>query len=139
MTDHKFTDEEIVKALEHCASDTSGEACKGCPFDEFGACTVEENALAIEALSLINRQKEEIQKLVIDRNAARLGMIAEHERLKMARAEVAREIFAEIEELAKIYTLPVIQKGIVEIEKEPFWCIEPSDLAELKKKYTDQP
>ena len=50
-------------------------------------------------------------------------------------AEVAREIFAEIEELAKIYTFPVVKNGVVEIAKEPFWCIEPSDLAELKKKY----
>lgn len=52
-----------------------------------------------------------------------------------AKAEVAREIFAEIEELAKIYTFPVVKNGVVEIAKEPFWCIEPSDLAELKKKY----
>jgi hypothetical protein len=57
--------------------------------------------------------------------------------LKQAKAEVAREIFAEIEELAKIYTFPVVKNGVVEIEKEPFWCFEPNDLAELKKKYTE--
>ena len=53
------------------------------------------------------------------------------------RSEVAREIFEWIEELAKIYTFPVVKSGAVEIAKEPFWCIEPSDLAELKKKYTE--
>ena len=53
------------------------------------------------------------------------------------RQEVAREIFEEIEELAKIYTFPVVKNGVVEIAKEPFWCIEPNDLAELKKKYTE--
>ena len=51
------------------------------------------------------------------------------------KSEVAREIFEEIEKLAKIYTFPVVKNGVVEIAKEPFWCIEPNDLAELKKKY----
>ena len=54
------------------------------------------------------------------------------------RAEVAREIFDEIEELAKIYTFPVVKNGVIEIAKEPFWCIEPNALAELKKKYTEE-
>lgn len=53
------------------------------------------------------------------------------------KSEVAREIFAEIETIAKIYTFPVVKNGIVEIVKEPFWCIEPSDLTKLKKKYTE--
>ena len=52
-------------------------------------------------------------------------------------SEVAREIFEEIEELAKIYTFPVVKNGVVEIVKEPFWCFDPNDLAELKKKYTE--
>lgn len=51
-------------------------------------------------------------------------------------SDLAEEIFAEIEEIAKIYTFPTVKNGIVEIVKEPFWCIEPNDLAELKKKYT---
>lgn len=54
------------------------------------------------------------------------------------KAEVAREIFEEIEELAKYYTFPVVKNGVVEIEKEPFWCFEPNDLAQLKKKYTEE-
>lgn len=60
MTEHKFTDEEVIKALEHCESSCSSEACVGCPFDEKGACTEAENALAIFALDLIKRQKAEI-------------------------------------------------------------------------------
>lgn len=51
-------------------------------------------------------------------------------------SDLAEEIFAEIEKIAKIYTFPTVKSGIVEIVKEPFWCIEPNDLAELKKKYT---
>lgn len=52
-------------------------------------------------------------------------------------SDVAREIFEEIEEIAKIYTFPIVKNGVVEIVKEPFWCIEPSDIAELKKKYLE--
>ena len=51
-------------------------------------------------------------------------------------SDLAEKIFAEIEKIAKIYTFPTVKSGIVEIVKEPFWCIEPNDLAELKKKYT---
>ncbi len=40
--------------------------------------------------------KSEVERLTIDMNAARLGMIAEHERLKTARADVAREILEDI-------------------------------------------
>jgi hypothetical protein len=65
MTEHKFTDEEVIKALEHCESSCSSEACVGCPFDEKGACTEAENALAIFALDLIKRQKAEIERLNI--------------------------------------------------------------------------
>ena len=50
----------------------------------------------------------------------------------------AREIFEEIEILMKIYTFPVVQTGVVEIAKEPFWCIEPNDFAAIKKKYTEE-
>lgn len=42
--------------------------------------------------------KSEYEAAIIDRNAARLGMIAEHERLKTAKADAAREIFEEFEE-----------------------------------------
>ncbi len=58
-----MSDNEIIKALEHCASGCSSEACRGCPFDEKGVCTEKENALAIHALDLINRQKAEIERL----------------------------------------------------------------------------
>ena len=55
------TDNEIVKALECCM----GCACKECPYDgdaeiEAEVCMGE---LVIDALKLINRQKEEIERL----------------------------------------------------------------------------
>ena len=63
MTEHKFTDEEVIKALEHCESGCSSEACVGCPFDEKSVCIEAENALAIFALDLINRQRAEIERM----------------------------------------------------------------------------
>ena len=58
MTEHKFTDEEIIKALEVCLE---GDNCKECPINpnqgNYGYCT----GLAMkEALNLINRQKTEV-------------------------------------------------------------------------------
>ena len=52
--------------------------------------------------------------------------------------DVVREIFAEIEELLKIYTFPVVKIGVVEIVKEPFFCIDKQDFYNLKKKYESE-
>ena len=63
MTDPKFTDDEVIKALEHCVSSTTSEACHNCPFEKTDLCVKMENAVAIYALDLINRQKAEIDRL----------------------------------------------------------------------------
>ena len=59
MTDHKFTDEEIIKALEvHSDSETP---CTGvCPYSGDRYCG---SKMARGALALINRQKAEIERL----------------------------------------------------------------------------
>lgn len=59
MTEHKFTDEEIIRALEVCVDNSS---CKECPINpnhgNYGYCT---NLALTYALDLINRQREEIE------------------------------------------------------------------------------
>jgi chromosome segregation ATPase len=65
MTDRKFTDDEIIKALECCVrNDNTG--CKECPINpnhgNYGYCT---NLALTHALALINRQKVEIESLKI--------------------------------------------------------------------------
>lgn len=62
-----MTDNEIIKALEHCTSSTTSEACNGCPLFSTTVCTEMENGLMIYALNLINRQKAEIERLKKDR------------------------------------------------------------------------
>ena len=104
MTDHKFTDEEVIKALKHCASETSSKACVGCPFDENGACIDSENAMVIYALSLINRQKEEINRL--EKGELREAMTFNSTTIKRCVAsaikEFAERLKAEMRNLARL-------------------------------------
>ena len=62
MTEHKFTDEEVIKALECCLQNDS---CKECPinhnYGNYGYCT---NLALTYALDLINRQNAEIERLL---------------------------------------------------------------------------
>lgn len=62
MTEHKFTDEEIIRALKLCfALKGTSETCAKCPYHSFGKlCKVERDK---DALDLINRQRAEIERL----------------------------------------------------------------------------
>ena len=65
MTEHKYTDEEIIRALECCRT-IDGNDCSNCPYYGkryeigSGGCS---NHLVNDALDLINRQKEEIERM----------------------------------------------------------------------------
>ena len=64
MTDKKFTDEEIIKALECCTkAKTMGDCIElNCPFrNDWDLCLSSE--IQKMALDLINRQKAEIEEL----------------------------------------------------------------------------
>ena len=57
MTDHKFTDEEVIKALECCSS----YDCDGCPlYSPTINCVID---LPRCALELVERYRAEIGKL----------------------------------------------------------------------------
>lgn len=58
MTDHKFTDDEIIKSLECCIE----ADCNICPFWKEGIIGCHIRRMR-EALALINRQKAEIERL----------------------------------------------------------------------------
>ena len=79
MTDKKFTNEEIIKALELCSNVIHD--CQGCPFVPDHKCHY---VLKTNALDLINRQKAEYEnldtKLKAMRGAAN-SYKAENERL----------------------------------------------------------
>lgn len=59
MTDHKFTDEEVIKALGCCVEGMS-EACRKCVFGLNPPYPVCKTMVEKHALDLINRQKAEI-------------------------------------------------------------------------------
>ena len=80
------------------------ESCERCAcklLDERDSARAEADRIAEEYSDLIiekdelfdiaEKQKAEIYELTINMNAARLGMMAEHERLKTARAEAVKE------------------------------------------------
>lgn len=62
MTEHKFTDEEVIKALECCVNGTS-EACLKCAFGLTPPYPVCKTVVEKYALGLINRQRAEIKSL----------------------------------------------------------------------------
>lgn len=135
MTDKTFTDEEVVKALEHCSSSCGSDACNGCPFDETEACYDRENIIAVEALAVINHQKAEIERL---RQA--YANYEETTGLKQAKTEVAKAIFAEIEQsLYMHFRFCKEESGNVDpkyLEGRLALNTQMQDLiAELKKKY----
>ena len=62
MTERKFTDEQIIKALECCVNGTS-EACLKCTFGLTPPYPVCKTMVEKYALDLINRQRAEIESL----------------------------------------------------------------------------
>ena len=66
-----MTDEQIIKALECCVG---GGKCKeiGCPFRD--SCMEDLDALQKHSLDLINRQKEEIERLKTMNSELRIGL-----------------------------------------------------------------
>ena len=102
MTDHKFTDDEIIKGLELCYTPKgTTSTCAKCPFHKFRAlCKVERDSAA---LALINRQKANLQEVItlnskLEAENARLQKLLdfyeETSGNKKAKAEAIKE-FAE--------------------------------------------
>lgn len=63
MSERKYTDEQIAKALE-CCSGIGDAKCVDCPYYDAERCA---EASATDAIDLINRQKAEIEELEYDR------------------------------------------------------------------------
>lgn len=65
MTDHKFTDEEIVRALE-CCTNIDVDSCNKCPIYPFSLNMTQEECMETamsNALDLLYRQKAKIKRL----------------------------------------------------------------------------
>lgn len=133
MTDHKFTDDEIIHSLKVCSTDGDCSECKINPHKgNYGYCT----SLAIKtALDLINRQKnalereiynglkadEEIEYLKAEiERLQKLGAAATR-RLVEVKAEANKEIERLNKEVDRLSQCVLCHDGIVsDLEKDVF-------------------
>lgn len=82
MTDHKFTDDDVIKGFELCFTPKgTKDTCTKCPFHEFGAlCKVERDRAALD---LIKRQKNALEREIYN------GLKADEE-IEYLKAEIER-------------------------------------------------
>ena len=92
MTNKKFTDEEIIKALEYCNADRN--ECDKCVFQRECESNPFYSAVAEHALNLINRQKAEIEKLKKEVSVARDAYTSIQDRYEHTKTEACKA-FAE--------------------------------------------
>ena len=125
MAERKFTDDEIIKALEWCIQNSE---CEYCEYrertDKSDICPIR-----MDALNLINKQNAEIERLKYNLKAV-LDEIPETKR------EVVREIFAEVNMQIIPYSTDIYIKGeeLIIIPKSDYNAI----LTELEKKHTEE-
>lgn len=109
MTERKYTDEEIIKALETAIK--IGDA----PIGEHWACTISKQT-AKDALDLIKRQNEEIERLR-----------AENEEMKKNERWLGAKLYIVIEGLGEAF---VSGETVTAIGRDRLWvsgCVPPGD------------
>lgn len=94
MSDKKYTDEEIIKALELCSKSLSIKTCQKCPFYLQTNCV---SALKSYAIDLINRQKAEnlelklkVNELLAYKQEVTKNNIKNYETYKSQKAEIEK-------------------------------------------------
>jgi septal ring factor EnvC (AmiA/AmiB activator) len=100
MTEHKYTDEEVIKALECCASHLY--ACEDCHY--LGKCRLLEK----DAIDLINRQKAEISALTSAVDNSTQEFLKLHDKYQDQKAEIER-LNAEKYNLIKTYKFCMVE------------------------------
>jgi hypothetical protein len=120
MTEHKFTDDEIIKALELCSRlDLSFEECDKCPYK--GKCGTKDGNMPADALDLINRQKAEIEKLGSDRYQilpdGRLELIPRTD-INAIKAEAIKEFAERLKPKLSYYDEYIVDALVKEMTEE---------------------
>lgn len=106
--ERKFTDDEIVKALECCRE----KDCGDCPMSEYPQTICEWDAFDI-AIDLINRKKAEIESL-----KEAYAIYEETTGLKWARAEAIKEFAERLRAKSEYGTINVSPWQIDNLVKE---------------------
>ena len=89
MTEHKYTDEEVIKALECCCS-TSVVNCNKCTYAKPAIDDYCANILMRDALDLINRQKAETAALTSAVDNSTKEFLKLHDAYQDQKAEIER-------------------------------------------------
>ena len=129
MKEHKFTDEEIIRALELCfAQKGTTETCAKCSYHKFGKlCKVKRDK---DALDLINRQRAEVEKWYHEYHCIKFSLEQEKQysrethkladfyfiQLQKARANIIGAIEARVKE----YLKGLIDRGVDAVEVTEF-------------------
>lgn len=101
MTEHKFTDEHIIKALDICGH---FEACADCVLGDLGGIDKCIHTLMLNALDLINRQRAEIEKWQLAYDCADSAL----RELSVTRSEAIKEFAERLKEIKIKYALPLL-------------------------------
>ena len=123
-----MTDNEIIKALEHCCDEES--ECRKCPFNK--KCEKDGERLITYALDLIERQQTRISEWVKECEELQ-------ERLIDCEKTVAKQIFAEIKKIIdEKYNRDVFRSEYDDTEVEAIINFSDSisiEIYDLKEKY----
>lgn len=103
MTDNKYTDEEIIKALDICTQQNSSIPCCDCPCwnDDEQECEVIDDTVILD---LINRQRAEIERLKKEVSVARDAYMFIQDRYEHTKIEAYKEFANKLEENCGIFT-----------------------------------
>lgn len=123
MTDKRYTDEEIVKALECCLCDNS--ECLQCRNKEF--CRADCDEIATKTIELIKHYRAEIEKLKKEVNLVSIQFQDLQERIDNAKAEACKEFAERLKEKYGIFT-PLGVNWIEEIK-----AVRVSDIDNVSK------
>ena len=116
MTEHKYTDEEVIKALKCCRE----KDCGDCPLCEYPRSICEWDAIDF-ALDLLHRQKAEVA-FWMD-----------------AAANAKKEAFKEFAEKVKEKSSSIVAShNGVEIPETRIYQISASSLDDLVKEFTEE-
>ena len=95
QTINNYTDEQIIKALEHCVSSTTNEACDGCPLNiDKEGCETYSYLLESLALDLINRQKADIERLSTSLGEWKISALKKADRVDELEREKSHLIYS---------------------------------------------
>ena len=90
ITERKFADEQIIKALECCSKDGGPDWCSECPLAEL-KCAVLLPQNALDLIKRLKAQNEKWQELALKQEDTAQMLVREHQQeLDEARAEIAR-------------------------------------------------